>query len=69
MSRATRIRLLALAILLVTASAAHAQGPIYTASAPTPGALYTDGQSGRYLLGGAWLFRADPSDVGLSQRW
>ena len=69
MSRATRIRLLALAILLVTATAAHAQGPIYTASAPTPGALYTDGQSGRYLLGGGWLFRADPSDVGLSQHW
>ena len=68
MTRATRTWLLALAILLVTASAAHAQGPAYTASAPTTGALYTDGQSGRYLLGGAWLFRADLTDVGLSQR-
>jgi beta-glucuronidase len=69
MTRHARICFLALAILLVTASAAYAQGPVYKASSPTPGALYTDGQSGRYLLGGAWLFRADLSDVGLSQRW
>ncbi|HEX4033624.1 MAG TPA: glycoside hydrolase family 2 TIM barrel-domain containing protein [Solirubrobacteraceae bacterium] len=26
---------------------------------PTPGAWYEDGPSGRYLLGGAWLFRRD----------
>ena len=69
MTRRTRICLLALAILLGIASAAHAQGPAYTASPPTKGALYTDGQSGRYLLGGAWLFRADLGDVGVSQRW
>jgi beta-glucuronidase len=55
--------------LLLGASAAQAQGPAYAATPPTKGALYTDGQSGRYLLGGAWLFRADATDVGLSQRW
>jgi beta-glucuronidase len=44
-------------------------GPAYTATAPTPGALYRDGQTGRYLLGGTWLFQADPGDVGLAQGW
>lgn len=39
------------------------------ATAPTPGALYRDGQTGRYLLGGAWLYRADPADLGLAQGW
>ena len=33
------------------------------------GALYSDGQSGRYLLGGTWLYRADTGDVGLAQGW
>jgi beta-glucuronidase len=58
-------------LILVAASAgtARAQGPPYTGTSPTLGALYRDGQAGRYLLGGAWLFRADPSDVGLSQGW
>src|SRR5947209_18937495 len=46
-----------------------AQGPAYPATAPTPGALYRDGQSGRYLLGGTWLYRADLGDAGLSQGW
>lgn len=31
--------------------------------------LYRDGQTDRYLLGGSWLFRADPSGVGLAQGW
>jgi len=48
---------------------AGAQGPAYTASPPTAGALYRDGQSGRYLLGAAWLYRADSADVGLAQGW
>ena len=48
---------------------AHAQGPAYSAQPPTRGALYSDGQSGRYLLGGTWLYRADTSDVGLSEGW
>ena len=36
------------------------RGPSTPPTRADPGALYTDGQSGRYLLGGAWLFRADP---------
>jgi beta-glucuronidase len=34
----------------------------------TPGGFYTAGPSGRYLLGGAWLFRPD-GGVGLTQRF
>jgi beta-glucuronidase len=41
----------------------------YTPTPPTPGALYKDGQTGRYLLGGAWLFRADPTNIGISSGW
>ena len=48
---------------------AYAQGPAYSAQPPTKGALYSDGQSGRYLLGGTWLYRADTSDVGLAGGW
>ena len=35
---------------------------------PTPGALYLDGPSGRYLLGGTWLRRPDDG-VGLRERF
>jgi beta-glucuronidase len=49
---------------------AHAaQGPVYAAQPPTQGALYSDGQTGRYLLGGTWLYRPDRGDVGLAQGW
>jgi beta-glucuronidase len=41
----------------------------YSAQPPTKGALYQDGQSGRYLLGGSWLYRSDLSDVGVAQGW
>ena len=54
---------------LATGAPAHAQGPAYTATPPTLGALYRDGQSGRYLLGGTWLYRADLNDVGFAQGW
>jgi beta-glucuronidase len=55
---------------LAVSGAADAQSaPIYAASPPTQGALYRDGQTDRYLLGGAWLFRADPADVGNAQGW
>ncbi len=64
-----RATLIAALILLATSSAAQAQDPAYTPSGPTQGALYRDGQSGRYLLGGAWLYRADPGDAGLAQGW
>ena len=35
------------------------------ADAPTAGALYTDGPSGRFLLDGTWLRRSDPRDRGI----
>jgi hypothetical protein len=49
------------------AASAVAQGPAYAASPPTYGALYSDGNWGRYLLGGAWLYRADPAANGVAQ--
>lgn len=48
---------------------AQAQGSAYSASPPTRGALYRDGQSSRYLLGGEWLYRSDLSDAGLANGW
>jgi beta-glucuronidase len=59
----------ALALALAASGVAHAQGPAYVAQPPTPGALDRDGQSGRYLLGGTWLYRADPGDVGVADGW
>jgi beta-glucuronidase len=63
----------ALAVLVVAGLAAAmpvaAQGPVYAATPPSPGALYRDGQSGRYLLGGTWLYRADLNHVGQAQGW
>ncbi|MGH2876075.1 MAG: sugar-binding domain-containing protein, partial [Solirubrobacteraceae bacterium] len=44
-------------------------GPAYVATPPTYGALYRDGPSDRWLLGGTWLYRADPTDVGVSEGW
>jgi beta-glucuronidase len=67
--RSTLSLLAALAVLLAPAAVARAQGTTYPATPPTPGALYQDGQTGRYLLGGTWLYRADPGDVGLAQGW
>ena len=64
-----RIALLSLLLTLAGAGVAQAQGPAYSASAPTKGAWYRDGQTGRYLLGGTWLLRRDPGDVGVSQGW
>ncbi len=62
---ATAVALASLAV----AAPVSAQGPAYQATPPTPGALYRDGQTGRYLLGGTWLYRADLGDVGLAQGW
>lgn len=61
--------LAAFAPALVGPAPARAQGPAYAAQPPTKGALERDGQGGRYLLGGSWLYRADLSDVGQSQGW
>jgi beta-glucuronidase len=60
---------LAVVLALALAGVARAQGPAYAPQPPTPRALYSDGQTGRYLLGGTWLYRADQSDAGLSQGW
>src|SRR3954454_2134206 len=43
--------------------------PNYAAETPRPGADYYAGPSGRYLLGGTWLFQKDDGDKGLSQGW
>jgi len=37
------------------------------ADRPTAGALYKEGPSGRYMLGGKWLRRPDPQDNGIQQ--
>ncbi len=44
-------------------------GPAYTATPPTLGALYRDGPNDRWLLGGAWLYRADPTATGVTDGW
>jgi beta-glucuronidase len=67
--------LLALAVVSAVAMApaagrARAQtSPTYTATPPTYGALYQDGPSDRWLLGGTWLYRADPTTTGVADGW
>lgn len=39
------------------------------ATAPTAGAIYRDGPSGRYLLEGSWHRRTDPAVQGLAAGW
>src|SRR4030081_3744764 len=51
------------------AGSAQAAGPAYPATPPTKGALSSDGPTGRYLLGGGWLYRADPANTGLASGW
>jgi beta-glucuronidase len=62
--------LAAVSVMLLSSAPARAQsaGP-YAATAPTPGALYADGQDDRYLLGGEWLYQADPNDIGATNGW
>src|SRR3989442_3719415 len=43
--------------------------PPAVADVPTSGAVYQDGPSSRYLVGGTWYRRADPRDRGRTQRW
>jgi beta-glucuronidase len=65
-----RSLLLSLTIALAGTAIAQAQGPSNpNPSPPTKGALYREGQYGRYLLGGTWLFRPDTTDVGIAQGW
>ena len=64
--------LLALGVAGLAAGAAPAlaqPGPAYAATPPTLGALYRDGPSDRWLLGGTWLYRADPTDAGVAAGW
>jgi beta-glucuronidase len=73
LSRVAHALAICLALMLGLSAAAHAAstGPAAGAVGPAPtpptrGALYRDGQTNRYLLGGAWLFRADPAGVGIA---
>jgi beta-glucuronidase len=58
-------RILALALL----AAILAAPPGSAADVPTRETLHADGPTGRYLMGGQWLFRLDPAGQGLSQRF
>ncbi len=62
-------RLLALLVTLI-ATGACAPAAL-AADGITRGAVYRDAPDNRYLLGGAWLFRLDPTNIGLtaSQRF
>ena len=61
------LALLVGAYLAAGAALAQAQGLAYAAQRPSEGALYRDGWTNRYLLGGVWLYRADPGDQGVAQ--
>ncbi len=62
------LALTAVAILLTgSAGIARAQGPAYVAAQPPQQALYRDGWTNRYLLDGEWLYRPDPTGVGIAQ--
>lgn len=56
----------ALTALLFAVAATGAAAQPYN---PTPGAPYTNGPAGRYMLDGAWFLKRDPSNEGLSRRW
>jgi beta-glucuronidase len=51
------------ALLALGGAPAGAASPAET---PSEKALYEDGPNGRYLLGGRWLYRADPGDTGIA---
>jgi Glycosyl hydrolases family 2, TIM barrel domain/Glycosyl hydrolases family 2, sugar binding domain/Glycosyl hydrolases family 2 len=64
----TKLRLLltaAVAVLILPAATAAAQGA--TVSTPVDKQFAKDGPSGRFLVDGTWLFRADPQELGLKQ--
>lgn len=64
-----RLLIISVSIALATSGVARGQVSGYAASPPVKGALYFDGQTDRYLLGGTWLYRADRADDGLEQGW
>jgi beta-glucuronidase len=43
--------------------------PVYHADVPIDKQLYRDGPSGRFLMAGPWLFRLDPTEVGINQHF
>jgi beta-glucuronidase len=55
--------------LAVSAAADAQTAPVYAAQPPSQRALYRDGATDRYLLGGTWLYHADPGEVGNAQGW
>ena len=60
MARPRLVTVLALALTAAAASGPAAHAQVYTPDTPKAGALYANGQNGRYLMGGQWLFRLDP---------
>ncbi len=62
-----RSLLLSLACALVAALALAT--PASAQDVPTNQAMYESGPSGRFLMGGQWLFRLDPGNQGLGQRF
>lgn len=73
----TRLLALAILALAVLPAAAPAQTPSPGGSAPAAGVvsvpsartLYKDGPSGRFLMDGTWLYRADPQRNGDRLGW
>jgi len=69
-TRVTVLTVLAIAATSTATAAAKAgAGSALTATPPTKGALMSDGPTDRYLLGGEWLYQADPKQVGLDRGW
>jgi beta-glucuronidase len=67
--RRPRISLPPLLALVLLALAAPAGAAASTADTPSARPHRIEGQDQRYLLDGAWLMRADPTDVGVAQRF
>lgn len=67
--RLLTMAMVAAACLGACATGASAQPAVYAATPPTPHPLYQDGQTGRYLLGGEWLYQADPANLGITDGW
>ena len=63
----TRSILLALAAAVLATCALAV--PASAQDVPTNRALYENGPSGRFLMGGQWLFRLDPGNAGLNARY
>jgi beta-glucuronidase len=63
------LRGLALGSLCMGFALSFLSAPALGADRPTPGAVYDDGPSGRYLLGDAWYERADPAYEGIKAGW